>query len=422
MGMASRLGIMEIAKPTILPEEGHPMLFSHGYTSLSQTPLDSGLEDALPDLLELFANVPESRKPRGLIFPLSFVLATALIAMLGGAAYFRQIADQVADFPQELLGKLGGRWCYFLTRFRTPCDRTVRRVFDCVDVAALESKIGAWLRKRAQHDTDGTLRLAIDGKVLRGVWTDQNEQFTLFSAMIHCDGITIAQVKVPPNTNEITQVKALLDHVTSREGERVIVTMDAAHTQRDTAEYLAGTRGFDYVMTIKGNQPTLRNAVMNKTVQLVQNAPDHTVRERNRGRINTWETWIADADGINFPHAQQTARIRRRIYDIDGQKTRQEYAFIITSLSAGDATAVDLNDDVRNQWGIENKSHYIRDTVWHEDAQHINNGTAPHVKATLANTANSLLRLHGHTDIKRTTEWISRNPLRALALLVTQRN
>jgi len=32
------------------------------------------------------------------------MLAAALIAMLGGAAYFRQIADQVADFPQELVG------------------------------------------------------------------------------------------------------------------------------------------------------------------------------------------------------------------------------------------------------------------------------------------------------------------------------
>jgi predicted transposase YbfD/YdcC len=178
-------------------------------------------------------------------------------------------------------------------------------------------------------------------------------------------------------------------------------------------------------MTIKANQPTLRDAVMNKTVPLVENAPDHTVRERHRGRINTWETWTTDADGINFPHAQQTARIRRRTYDLDGQKTRQEYAFIITSLSAGDATAVDLNDDVRHQWGIENTSHYIRDTVWHEDAQYINNGTAPHVTATLANTANSansLLRLRGYVDIKRTTEWISRNPLRALTLLITQRN
>ncbi len=80
------------------------MIFSHDGTSPSQTPLDSGLEDALPDLLELFANVPESRKPRGLVFPLSFVLSAALIAMLGGAAYFRQIADQVADFPPELVG------------------------------------------------------------------------------------------------------------------------------------------------------------------------------------------------------------------------------------------------------------------------------------------------------------------------------
>jgi hypothetical protein len=60
-------------------------------------------------------------------------------------------------------------------------------VFECVDVEVLESKIGAWLRKRAHRDTDGTLRLAIDGKVLRGVWSDENEQFTLFSAMIHCD-------------------------------------------------------------------------------------------------------------------------------------------------------------------------------------------------------------------------------------------
>jgi predicted transposase YbfD/YdcC len=240
--------------------------------------------------------------------------------MLGGAAYFRQIADHVADFPQELLRKLGGRWCYFLSRFRTPCDRTFRRVFECVDVEVLETEIGAWLRKRAQRDNDGALRLAIDGKVLRGVWTGENERFTLFSAMIHREGVTIAQVKVPPDTNEITQVKALLDPVTPRETERVIVTMDAAHTQRDTAEYIAGTRGFDYIMTTKGNQPTLLNAIATKTAPLVKNAPDYTVRERNRGRIKTWETWIADTDGIDFPHAQQTACIRRRTYDIDGQR------------------------------------------------------------------------------------------------------
>ncbi|WP_285510015.1 transposase, partial [Actinokineospora sp. NBRC 105648] len=64
--------------------------------------------------------------------------------------------------------------------------------------------------------------------------------------MVHREGVTIAQVQVPADTNEITQVRALLAGVPARGTERVVVTMDAAHTQRDTAEYLAGERGFDY--------------------------------------------------------------------------------------------------------------------------------------------------------------------------------
>ena len=52
--------------------------------------------------------------------------------------------------------------------------------------------------------------LAIDGKVLRGSWTDENQQFTLFSAMVQQVGVTIAQVEVPAGTNEITQVERLL--------------------------------------------------------------------------------------------------------------------------------------------------------------------------------------------------------------------
>jgi hypothetical protein len=84
MGMASRLEIMEIAKPIILPAEGHPMIFSHERASSPQTPPDSESEDALSGLLELLTNVPESRKRRGLVFPLAFILAAALIAILGG--------------------------------------------------------------------------------------------------------------------------------------------------------------------------------------------------------------------------------------------------------------------------------------------------------------------------------------------------
>jgi hypothetical protein len=55
------------------------------------------------------------------------------------------------------------------------------------------------------------MTVAIDGKVLRGAWTTENDKFTLFSAMIHGIGVTIAQVQVPADTNEITQVEDCRD-------------------------------------------------------------------------------------------------------------------------------------------------------------------------------------------------------------------
>jgi len=197
--------------------------------------------------------------------------------------------------------------------------------------------------------------------------------------MIHDNGVTIAQIRVPLDTNEITQVKALLDPVTAREGERVVVTMDAAHTQRDTATYLAATRGFDYIMNTKGNQPTLLLAVSKKAVSLIMDTPGHIVRERAHGRINQWETWITTADGIDFPHAQQIGCIRRQVFGLDQVRISREYAWILTSAPPSNMTATDLHERVRAHWGIENKSHYVRDTTWREDAHHINIGNAPQV-------------------------------------------
>jgi hypothetical protein len=51
---------------------------------------------------------------------------------------------------------------------------------------------------------DGVLALALDDKVLKGAWTDENGQFTLFSAMAHQEALTVGQVPVPADTNEIT--------------------------------------------------------------------------------------------------------------------------------------------------------------------------------------------------------------------------
>lgn len=380
---------------------------------------DDGEEFDITSLLNVLGQVADRRGPRGRVYGLTFILAASLVAVLAGAKDFRSIADQVADFPQSLLRKLGGVWCRFVGMFRTPSRHTIRRALSDIDAAALDLAVGSWLRERVRGDSGGLLRLAIDGKVLRGAWTDENDRFTLFSAMVHREGLTVAQVQVPADTNEITQVKALLEGVTARTGERVVVTMDAAHTQRETAEHIVAERGFEYVMTCKGNQPTLLRSVFEKVVPLLKATADHVVKERAHGRINQWSTWVTDADGIDFPCARQTGCIRREVFTLDGQLTSKEYAWIITSSGPEHTSAVDLHDHVRGHWGIENMSHYVRDTTWREDAHQAHTGSGPQVMATLRNLAAGLLRINGCHAIKRSTESICRDRTRALPLLAT---
>ena len=62
-------------------------------------------------------------------------------------------------------------------------------------------------------------------------------------------------------------------------------------TQRATASHVCAERGFDYIMTIKGNQPTLQKKVADRCRPLVATAPAHIVEERAHGRINRWSTW-----------------------------------------------------------------------------------------------------------------------------------
>jgi len=57
----------------------------------------------------VLAQVPEPRKRRGRRSCLVFVLAVAVACVLAGAQNFREIGDQAADLPQEILTRLGGK-------------------------------------------------------------------------------------------------------------------------------------------------------------------------------------------------------------------------------------------------------------------------------------------------------------------------
>src|SRR6266496_2840442 len=368
------------------------MPVSHAASGLSNAVSGDGERNRV-SLVEMLTRLTDPRSPQGKRHDLVFVLACAVVGTLAGAANYRQLARQVADLPQSLLEKLGARWIWFRRRYVWPSEATLRRVLQRIDAAELDRLVGAWLCARAWRDADGLLVIAVDGKVLRGAWTEANDQVTLFSAMIHQPAVTIAQIRVPDGTNEITQVKNLLDHVTVEEGgpKRVIITLDAAHTQDETARYIAGERGFDYIMTVKGNRPTLQKEIWDKCAPLLAAEPDHLVEERGHGRTNRWSTWTMPA-GIDLPYAEQIACVRRDVFALDGQAISKEIALAVTSAPVDRAGPADLHTCVRQHWGIENKSHYVRDTTWREDHHKAWIGNGPYSMAILRNLALGLFR------------------------------
>ena len=161
--------------------------------------------------------------------------------------------------------------------------------------------------------------------------------------MLHREVVTIAQVRVPDGTNEITQAETLLDAAGIPEGESALVTLDAAHTQRETAEYIGGKPGWDYLMTVKGNQPSLQREVFDKILPLLPEPPHHVTEEHSRGRIKRWSCWITGAEGIDFQDARQAAFIRREIFEISGDRISKEHALILTGRKPGKMTAADVN-------------------------------------------------------------------------------
>jgi hypothetical protein len=116
--------------------------------------------------------------------------------------------------------------------------------------------------------------VALDGKVLRGAWEELPDvKVELFSALVHGEGVIIGQRKVSAETTEVTQVIPLLDdiaaglrparppgsgHDAGPDGDLagVCVTADALHVHKDNIGKVFD-HGGDYVLTVKGNMPSL---------------------------------------------------------------------------------------------------------------------------------------------------------------------
>ena len=204
----------------------------------------------LQDLQQRLSTLPNGHRPRGLRHRQGTVLSIAIAAVLAGRRGYSAIAEWAADLTQAQLKRLRARFNPRTERFEPPSEPTLRRVLQTCDAPAVNATLSGWLLGVTNPDD----AVAVDGKALRGALRPDGTQVHLLSAFLQEQGITIAQREIPAKTNEIPEIKPLLEplDLTGR-----VVTADALHTQRETARFLVEDKQAHYLLTVKANQPTL---------------------------------------------------------------------------------------------------------------------------------------------------------------------
>ncbi len=294
------------------------------------------------------------------------VPALAAAAVVAGSRSFTAITGWAADVPAGVREDPYRRCGAARPGAGPPSKSTIWRVVTGADTAALDAVTGSWLMQRAAaagvlaspgHGGDGQAPLIpvrVDGQTVRGARNPDGSQVRLLAALAGQPGAVAAQAEVGAKTNEIPMIIPLLDGV---DLHQAVVTADALHTQRATADYLH-RRGADFILPAKDNQPGLFDAL---DALPWHDAPvAHAAAGRGHGRAETRTIQVLDTPpDLPFPHVSQAYLIERHVTAPDGTPLSDVAALGVTSLDATRATPEDIASLARGQRAIESL-HWIR--------------------------------------------------------------
>ena len=197
---------------------------------------------AVGSLLEALGTIGDSRKAKGVRYPLAGLLALCVVAFLCGRQNLRGIR-RFAGLNSELLVELG------LKPGRAPSVPTLSRVLGSVKVSELQKALGGWfaglvdsVRKRKRCSV-----AAVDGK------TSRASGVHMLNVFLHDLGHVLWQAPVAEKANEISAFKEALDNLFKTYPFLEIVTGDAMYAGAPLCSSLI-EHGRHYVFQIKGDQ------------------------------------------------------------------------------------------------------------------------------------------------------------------------
>lgn len=337
-----------------------------------------------------FADLIDPRRREG-THPLINIVTIALCAVISGADDFVAIAEY---------GRKKKKWLeqFLDLSAGIPSHDCFNRVLGAVQPSGFEKCLLSWIT--ALHAvTEGQI-VAIDGKTLRRSFdaASSKSAIHMVSAWATANCLSLGQVVVDAKSNEITAIPKLLELLVI---SGCLVTIDAMGCQTEIAEKIVAGGG-DYVLAVKGNQPTLHAGVEQFFLDHLEDdfarvpVSRYETEEHGHGRDDTRTYYVCSApddlpDRERWPHLKA---IGLAINDtVRGGKQTSEVRFYILSQKL---SAKKFAEAVRGHWSIENRLHWQLDVTFGEDQSRIRKGHADANFSILRRTALSLLK-NNHT-------------------------
>src|SRR3954453_8174527 len=225
-----------------------------------------------------FASLSDPRRGK-VTYPLINILTIAVCATIAGADDFVAIADwarQKQDWLGQFLDLSSG----------IPSHDRFNAIFRALKPEPFERCLVAWITEL--HKVVVGQVVPIDGKTMRQSFDKATGKSALHvvSAWATTNKISLGQVAVAEKSNEITAIPELLELL---ELAGAVVTIDAMGCQTEIAEKIVAKKA-DYVLAVKGNQPTLHAGIMDFFVDQMEDdfarvkVSRHETKEKADGR------------------------------------------------------------------------------------------------------------------------------------------
>jgi predicted transposase YbfD/YdcC len=274
-----------------------------------------------------------------------------------------------------------------------PSHDTIGRVISLVKPEQFQQAFLEWVQAMTANESDDEPKhfmnthepkcIAIDGKTMRGSGGSREREHPLHlvSAWATKQGLTLGQVAVDSKSNEITAIPRLLQTL---EMKGAIISIDAMGCQTEIASIIHDG-GADYVLALKDNQPTTREATEEFFLRLheeqdfaAHGARQKATEQKARGGTETRHYTIAPLPASlqhlakTWPGLKSLGQAITITTDRHGKVTSEVRYY----LSSREAKVGDFANTVRNHWKIESM-HWILDVIFNEDKSRLRNNHSP---------------------------------------------